>query len=156
MGDRHPQPAGEKKDEQGLPIVQVTEKCRTLETLLQFIYPFVNPTITTFEDLSSLTDAAFKYDVTSVLKTVQMLLRECRFMDSQPLRVYAIAKRYSFREVEKDTIKKCYGVNPSKNPSLLTPPEMEYLTARDLHRLLIYRRARADGALNILIKSRTS
>ncbi|KZT40256.1 hypothetical protein SISSUDRAFT_531403 [Sistotremastrum suecicum HHB10207 ss-3] len=150
IGDRYPHSAGETEDEQGLPIVEMTETSATLKALLRFIYPCPNPTISRFEHLSSITDAAFKYDIATVLKAVRMLLQESQFMDSQPLRVYAIAKRYEFRDVEKAAIRQCYGINPASDPSLLSFPEMEYLSARDLHRLLIYRRARANDAIDIV------
>ncbi|KZS97995.1 hypothetical protein SISNIDRAFT_449608 [Sistotremastrum niveocremeum HHB9708] len=157
IGDRQAQPVGTALDPlHGLPFVEVTEAAHTLAALLEFVYPVTNPTIKTFELLSNLTDAAHKYDVAVVLKAVQLSLRESRFMDPQPLRVYAIAKRYGFSQVEKDAVRKCYAINPAKVPSLLIPREMEYLSARDLHRLLVYKRARAKGAIDLLAQARLS
>ncbi|KZS91938.1 hypothetical protein SISNIDRAFT_467184 [Sistotremastrum niveocremeum HHB9708] len=151
IGDHHPKDRTTHDAHGGLLSVQLMETGETLEALLRVIYPLPNPAINTIELLSSLTDAAVKYDVGAAISYVRSLLLEDRFLSQWPLRVYAIAKRYSFSDVEDAALKKCYGLDLGE-PWLLSYPETKNLGALDLHKLIVFKQKRTKEAIAKLPK----
>lgn len=77
-----------------LPEIPVSEHANILATLFQFLYPVKNPDIETLDDLVLVLDAALKYDFTAAIGSLKTLLISPRFLESLPLRVFAIACRY--------------------------------------------------------------
>lgn len=80
-----------------LPEIPVSEHANTLATLFQFLYPVKNPEIETLDDLVLVLDAALKYDFTAAIGNLKTLLISPCFLESLPLRVYAIACRYEVK-----------------------------------------------------------
>lgn len=156
LGDNHPSWVDALKNipTKGLPSIQLTESWETIDAFLRLIYPLPKPSVETLSLLSTLTDAAVKYDAAVVLQYTKVLLCETRFISEDPVRVYAIAKHYHFQIVEKEAIKFCLAIDLSA-PSLLASPETTFLTAHDLHRLLVFKQYRTRDALAELAKLQT-
>lgn len=137
----------EMKD--GLPVVQVTEESKTLEMLLSMCYPMAivdPPTLEMLEDVCVLLDAAIKYNLERVEKRVRGYLVEPRFLEIDPVRVYAIACHYRL-EAEAKLAAKATVFKPLwKRPY---GAELELITGAQLHLLLQYHDNCVDSAKNL-------
>jgi hypothetical protein len=81
----------------GLPIVDLTEISRTIKGLLSFCYPVIytgKVELETLSEVSALLEAARKYEIEGIRKDVVQSLTRTRFLEQEPLRVYAIACRH--------------------------------------------------------------
>lgn len=88
-----PQPG---KTGEGLAEVPMPDAEKVLDRLLRFIYPIPDPTIDTLEQLSAVLETAVKYQVEIVMSALQKILVSQTFLKDEPIRVWAIAARYSF------------------------------------------------------------
>ncbi|KAL5513335.1 hypothetical protein ACEPAH_3734 [Sanghuangporus vaninii] len=89
-----PQP----EDQSNVPTISVSEDSRTLDVLLRFCYPIKNPVV---EDLSlaeTVLAAALKYEMEIVVQGMCRVLVSEKALDTQPLRVYAIACQHKLAE----------------------------------------------------------
>ena len=84
-----------------IPHVDLPETAATLDTLLRYIYPIPSPKIEDFTTLSNLLVSAEEYGAEGVISRLRTILVSSRFLDLDPLRVYAIACRWSFFEEAK-------------------------------------------------------
>jgi len=94
--------SNEMKD--GLPVVQLTEDKKTLEMLLSMCYPtaVMDPRDPkTLTETHRLLDAAIKYNVERVEKRVRGWIFGPRFLNTDPVRVFAIACHYQLGEEAK-------------------------------------------------------
>lgn len=133
--------------EDGLPVITMSEDSATLEDLLRICYPVRNPEIKTIEELRMLLEAATKYAVDVAVDFARDRLSD--FAESMPLRVYAIAVRYGFKEETKFAAK-CFLNHPVHT---MYEPELEEITGGAYHRLLEYHRrcsVAASGLINNL------
>ncbi|TFY82478.1 hypothetical protein EWM64_g1530 [Hericium alpestre] len=80
-----------------LPIVDVTEDARTLETILRYCYPVEWPTVTQLSDVRLILEAAQKYDLDAAYKLGVASLKSC--IDQDVLGVFAIACRCKLNDV---------------------------------------------------------
>jgi len=128
--------SNERKD--GLPVVQVTEEKKTLEMLLLMCYPMSvidPPDLETLNEVHLLLDAAIKYNMERVEKRVRGWLVAPRFLDIDPVRVFAIACHHRLKaEAELAAGATCF------MPLLQRPygPELEFITGGQLYQLLQY------------------
>ncbi|KAG0709451.1 hypothetical protein DFH29DRAFT_231276 [Suillus ampliporus] len=81
----------------GLPIIPVAEKSVVLRKLLGFCSPVYDTDVPALEDLDivmSVLDAADKYDMKRVGNFIVKMIAAPRFLEKEPMRVFAIACRY--------------------------------------------------------------
>jgi len=81
----------------GLPIIPVAEKSLVLRKLLSFCSPVYETDVPVLEDLDivmSVLDAADKYDMKRVGRFIVKMITAPRFLEKEPMRVFAIACRY--------------------------------------------------------------
>jgi hypothetical protein len=126
--------------EDGVPVIQMSEDNRTLQLLLQFCYPLALldvPRLSTLQELQKLVEAAHKFDMDGVKIFTQRTLVEPRFIESQPLRVFAIAIRFGWA-AEAKTAARYTLRQPITNPVFVE--ELVYITAAAYHRLQEYHR----------------
>ena len=83
-----------------IPIVDVPESSDILEPFLQYLYPRSPPTIPDISMWSALYAIADKYDAEVVMDPLRDML-VLRFLETSPLRVYALASRWGFEEEAK-------------------------------------------------------
>jgi hypothetical protein len=140
-----PQPKIAKEVQDGIPVIHMAEDKQTLKTLLGFCYPISMHAPPQFESLSELqkvADAAFKYEMEGIQRHARKELIEPRFVESQPLRVFAIAHRYGWaaevRLAAKNTLQM-----PKDHPFVA---ELAYISAAIYHRLQEYRRVCGEVA----------
>ena len=140
-------PQSPSQSEPLIPVVDVSEPNDTLEKLLQFIYPVINPPVNTLDELVDLLEAATKYDMIVAVETLRKLLVEPRFAESWPTRVYAIASRFDLEEEAKIASRYTLSINVLDCP---LSEDLKHITAFQYHRLLDLHRRRAKAAQELL------
>jgi hypothetical protein len=133
------------------PYVEVSEDSTTLRTLLQLIYPIADrPTANTFstiDDLISVFESAFKYDVDAAIVQLRMILIAPKWLESSPLRVYAVAMRWDLEDeakvASKYTLRECLYDSP-----LLR--DFNHTSGYALQRLVALHRTRSTAASELL------
>ena len=126
-----------------LPHVDLPETATILDILLRYIYPIPSPKIEDFATLSNLLVSAEKYGAEGVISRLRIILASSHFLDTDPLRVYAIACRWSFLEEAKLASTRTVYADLVKQGEGCTE-DMKYMSGLDYHRLLVLQRARKD------------
>lgn len=85
--------------------VDLTEDGNTLDKLLRLIYPVDEAAGTSLDDLSKIFLACVKYQIRGVLKKASRTLLE--HVESEPLRVYAIARMAELDDVARKAAYQC-------------------------------------------------
>ncbi|KAF9466152.1 hypothetical protein BDZ94DRAFT_1252231 [Collybia nuda] len=143
-----PQPDSVEDD---LPVILMSEDKHTLEILLRLCYPISveEPMpITSLKDLQLVIQAAMKLEMEGIQKYTRKVLLEPRFIESQPLRVFAIACRYGWaaeaRKAARFTLRQ-----PITVPFV---EELEYISAAIFYRLQEYHRRCGDIAASRILE----
>ncbi|KAF9647389.1 hypothetical protein BDM02DRAFT_3084895, partial [Thelephora ganbajun] len=123
--------------------VDLPETTATLDILLRYIYPIPSPKIVDFTTLSNVLVAAEKYGAEGVTSRLRTILVSSHFLDIDPLRVYAIACRWSFLEEAKLASTRTVYVDLVKQGEECTE-DMKYMSGLDYHRLLVLQQTRKD------------
>lgn len=124
-----------------LPRVDLPETTTTLDILLRYIYPIPSPKIEDFATLGSVLISAEKYGAEGVISRLRTILVSPRFLDTDPLRVYAVACRWSLLEEAKLASTRTVYVDLIKQGEGCTE-DMKYMSGLDFHRLLVLQQAR--------------
>lgn len=135
----------------GLPIIIVSETSDTLEQLLRLCYPMAAvepPVLDTLEDVHSLLEATMKYEVERAEKRVRTWLIAPHILDTDPVRVFAIASRYKLRAEAAAAAKASFN-----RPLLKRPygPELELITGGQLYQLLQYHERCRDAVRSLAV-----
>ena len=83
------------------PIIDVAESSDVLEPFLQYLYPLSPPKIPDISMWTALSTVADKYGAEVVMDSLRDMLIP-RFLETSPLRVYALASRWGFKEEAKN------------------------------------------------------
>ena len=126
-----------------LPQVDLPETATTLDILLRYIYPIPSPKIEDFATLSNVVVSAEKYGAEGVISQLRTTLVSSHFLDLNPLRVYAIACRWSFFEEAKLASTRAVCADLVKQGENCTD-DMKYMSGLDYHRLLVLQKDRKD------------
>lgn len=129
------------------PVISVAESSKTLETLLRYVYPIPNPSISTLDELNLVLGAALKYDFAVVVETLRRLLTAREFLETSPTRVFAIASRHDLEEEAKLASRYTLNINILDCP---LSDDLKYITAYSYHRLLNLHRRRSQAAQALL------
>jgi BTB/POZ domain len=120
--------------EDALPVISVSESSRTLEKFLVFCYPGRDPELADLNDVGDMLEVMSKYDVEAVKNRVRKSLLEPIFLETEPLRVFAIAQLYHLE----------YETRRAALYTLCRPQfedycaELEHISARPYYRLAEY------------------
>ncbi|KAF8159348.1 hypothetical protein B0H34DRAFT_767583 [Crassisporium funariophilum] len=141
-----PQPIGspspyshECQDSKNVPVIQMTEDTDTLRFLLALCLPVSVcklPYFTCLEELHKVIEAAFKFEMEGLQKHLRAELITLRFIESQPMRVFAIAYRYGWDEEAKKAAR--YALRHPMNGPFF--PELGYISGATYYRLQEYHR----------------
>lgn len=139
-----PQPPSDDT-KQELPFVQLNESTRTLDVLLQMIYPDKHPKDIAFAEVHKVLKAADKYDMHAVVARLGDLLRQTRYARNYPFEVFALACQYNLGDdlVRQAAEESLLHPSPLKRLGQL-PPEVGGLSAIAYHSLLAYRQRCID------------
>lgn len=136
-----PQSGSESKDApeviDGAVVIPIEETSQTARKTLLFCFPryVAIDSFNSLEELKPVMQMASKYDMAGVLKCIGDILIEPRFVESDPMRVFALACRYGMANEAKIAARQTLRLSISERPYV---PELEYLTAGALHRLHEY------------------
>ncbi|KAG5644883.1 hypothetical protein DXG03_007524 [Asterophora parasitica] len=129
-----PQPDGDDET----PVMEMDEDTHTLELVLGLCFPVTMhglPRLESLRDLRLVMETAVKFDMDGIQQYVRTVLVEPRFIETQPLRVFAIACRYGWTEEAQGAA--WYTLRyPADDPLV---DELELISAGMYHRLLRYR-----------------
>lgn len=121
----------------GLPIVSIDENHRALDLMLRLIYPLTQPKLRSIGDGMTLGRLVDKYVmVDSAAQRTKELLTG-RFLESDPLALYALACKYGWKAVAEQAALQTLKIKDLGRPSHYVK-ELEDVTGGDLHRLLTY------------------
>jgi len=138
----------EAKD--GLPIVDLAEKSGTIKNLLSFCYPAIYNgnvgLVETLSEVSALLEVVQKYEMEGIRKAVVRSLIQPRFLEQEPLRVYAIACRHKL-ETEARLAAKHTLHRPSMEDAYFE--ELASIDAGQLYRAQLYRKECAKAAMKV-------
>ncbi|TFK21775.1 hypothetical protein FA15DRAFT_681962 [Coprinopsis marcescibilis] len=122
-----------------IPVVQMAEDREVLDILLGFCYPLSAHSLPSFSSLAILqrvADASLKFEMDGILRHVRQELVSPRFLETQPIRVYALAYHYGWVEEMKlaarDTLR-----HSMPGPYV---PELKGVSPAAYHRLQQYHR----------------
>ena len=128
------------------PLV-LSEPAYVIDSLLHFMYPLPAPT---FDNLSALTKvlaASVEYDVSIATTALRKQLISPHFLSSEPLRVFAIACRFGFKNEASEASNATLSINLLDAPLI---EELKYVSAYDYHRLLSLHSTRGRAARKVL------
>ena len=93
-----PQPATDPPSQ--IPTINLSDPSDILKPFIQYLYPQPPPQITDISMWASLYAIADKYNAEVVMELLRDMLVP-RFLETNPLRVYALASRWGFEEAAK-------------------------------------------------------
>lgn len=129
----------------GVPVVDLTEKSRTLDFLFSFSYPCPNPELKSLDDVHVVLEAANKYQMEDVILYARRSWNELSALD--PLRAFAIAcNRHWEEEAHAAALLSLREpVWPLEPPMA---PEFRHISADTAIRLMSYQRRCGMAAKN--------
>jgi hypothetical protein len=145
-----PQPKSTTTDEP-IPVLDVAESSAVFDPLLRFLYPVPDPEVTTLDALVALLCAAVKYDMAAVMHRLRVLLVSPAFIESAPLRVFAIASRFDMEEEAKMASKHTLRMRVLDAP---LSDDLRHISAYSYHQLLQLHQRRGEAALQALCVSK--
>lgn len=127
--------AGADDLKDGLPVVPFTEDSHTLNGLLGVLYPGRGMCDMDISLAANVLGAADKYCLLGVVRQMELVLSQPRVIDEDPMRVYALARRYGMPELAKRAAKETL-LRPFPGPYVA---EFRDTSAGALYDLLAYR-----------------
>lgn len=136
-------------DSEGRPIIPVAEKASALHLLLTWLDPRCIPLRNTLDDLHLAVELADKYDMDCVIKHVQTILKEARrFVDTEPIRVFAIGIRCRDQELVTLAAKETLRFTLEEGLEAYAP-ELKSVSGANVQRLYKYHVACGKAAENV-------
>jgi hypothetical protein len=130
-----------------VPVLNVAETSAVFDPLLRFLYPVPDPEVPTLDALVPLLCAAVKYDMVAVMHRLRVLLVSPTFLESAPLRVFAITSRFDLEEEAKVASKYTLRVRVLDVPLC---DDLRHISAYSYHQLLQLHRGRGEAARKAL------
>ncbi|KAG8221050.1 hypothetical protein J3R82DRAFT_2560 [Butyriboletus roseoflavus] len=135
-----PQPQARSAHEEmhnGLEVIPVTENSRVLDMLLRFCYPATidDHRLENAVDVEGVLEAAIKYGMEEVERSVRRTLLEPSILEKETLHVFAIAYRFRY-EAEAGAAATCLLRQPAPTAN---PTTLKYISQGDLRNLAVYR-----------------
>lgn len=129
----------EYRDPGGLPVIQMTEDRETLCLLLGLCFPVSVseiPHFSSLQELQKVIEATFKFEMEGLQKYLRAELIALRFIEAQPLRVFAIAYRYGWDTEARKASR--YTLRHHMNSTFVS--ELGYISGATYYRLQEYHR----------------
>lgn len=135
----------------GLPVIPVAEKSLVLRKLLSLCSPVYDSALPVLESLDivmSVLDAADKYDMKCVGKFIVKMITAPKFLEQEPMRVFAIACRYR-AEMEANIAARYMLRFAIWEPAYVA--ELDFISGSDYQRLVKYH-ASCGQAMSHLVR----
>ncbi|KAF9466145.1 hypothetical protein BDZ94DRAFT_1306522 [Collybia nuda] len=128
------------------PVIALTEEGNMVYQLLQWIDPRCTPSWE-LKDMQLVLHAADKYNMQGVMHHIEKILTRCtEYVGADPVRIYAIAIRYGFRDLARAAAKESLRLTPEERTNI---PELVLISAEALQHLYIYYFACAKASHNL-------
>lgn len=98
-------PQASNVDSEQMEVIDLAESSTILDGALRFCYPVDDPEFDLAQSLSLVIDAMAKYQMVDVIGRAQTLL-ESRFLEEDPVRIFAIAYRYGWKTLARTAAEK--------------------------------------------------
>lgn len=140
-----PQPSAGSSSTPEPPTIDVQEPSETWNRVLQLLYPVPDPSFTALAQVKPVLEAARKYQLDGITANMRHVLLTPRFVQQEPLRVYAIACCYQLDDVARVAARFTL-----RYPALgACVDELDDIPASLYHRLLDYRVRCAAAAVYV-------
>ncbi|KZO97309.1 hypothetical protein CALVIDRAFT_536331 [Calocera viscosa TUFC12733] len=136
----------ESETDESLPIIDCQEDSITLQKLLQLIYPVPNPDFRNVDEVQPVLEAANKFEVDAAMAALVSVLRSPRMLASDPVRIYALACRYSLPSLSRAAAAACLRVDLDETGEM----SVVGLSAESFTRLLNWRNLRGAQIRKLL------
>ncbi|GLB41646.1 putative BTB/POZ domain containing protein [Lyophyllum shimeji] len=136
-------------NDDGTPVMEMEEDKHTLELILGLCYPISvkePPPLSSLKDLLIVTRAVLKFEMSGIQNYVKGVLVQPRFIEAQPLRVFAIACHFGWAK-EAGEAARC----TLRQAADIWVDELELISGATYHRLLRYRRKCAAAASRVVL-----
>ncbi|KAF8610420.1 hypothetical protein BDV93DRAFT_503205 [Ceratobasidium sp. AG-I] len=130
-------------------VMTISETSRTLNLLLQYIYPMAHPLLTTLNDIQAVLIAADKYDVGFITEDLRSKLIGPTILSASPIRAYAVACRLGFKEEALQAAKRTFSFDFAEKD--LEGDREVGLSTHDAFALFRFQRRRVDAVINVLL-----
>ena len=128
-------------DASDAPVIQMAEDAQTLRLLLGLCLPISvapPPRFASLHEMHKVIEAACKFEMEGVLSYLRSEIVLPRFIEAQPLRVFAIAYRYGWDAAARQAAR--YTLRHPIDVGLAFVPELEFISGATLCRLQEYHR----------------
>jgi hypothetical protein len=122
-----------------IPVIQMTEDKETLALLLGLCFPLsihTHPCLSSLDQLQSVAETASKFEMEGIQNHLRAELVSPRFIESQPLRVFAIAYRYAWDEEARKAAR--FTLRHPLNVPFVN--ELQYISGATFYKLQEYHR----------------
>lgn len=121
----------------GLSVVKLMEDSCTLEALLQACYPTTGPHLNSIDSVLHILGVAEKYEITACHELARVVIAS--LAEDQPIRAYAVACRYGFKDVAVRAARACLtmtfdSIVRTNCPELTTVTGSQYQNLLQYHR----------------------
>lgn len=130
-------------------IMTITESARTINLLLQYIYPMAHPVLSSLNDIQAVLLAADKYDVSFVTEDLRAKLVSPAVLGASPIRAYAVACRLGLRDEALKAAKETFSFDFAEKD--LEGDREVGLSTHDAFALFRFQRRRVDVIINALL-----
>lgn len=134
-------------DASDAPVIQMAEDAQTLRLLLGFCLPVSvapPPRLSSIHEMHKVIEAACKFEMEGVLAYLRSEIVLPRFIEAQPLRVFAIAYRYGWDAEARKAAR--YTLRHPIDVAMAFVPELEFISGATLCRLREYHRVCGEVA----------
>lgn len=140
-----PQPSQPAMTDTPLPVVQIAEPAGVFEIFLRLIYPIEPPIVNSLLLVNDLFRLAAKYIAGGVRAKLKQILLTPAFLKSDPIAVYAIARRAGLDNEAKLAIPYTFEIDLVGE---FPKSKLQGMTAESYHRLLVEHSLRRDQLVN--------
>jgi hypothetical protein len=122
-------------------VIHVDEECTTLHDILRMISAMELPPLSSFDVIEPILHAAEKFEMPGPISIIREVISHPRFMQENPLKVYALACRYGWEQLAQNSSQLTLSLD------LLSPTlthALRSLSPDGLLRLLYLHRRRRD------------
>jgi hypothetical protein len=135
----------------GLPVVSISEHSRTIETLLKLLHPRCLVPLDSIDDIGQILEMSKKYDMEGVAEHTRVMAKRVllHVETNDPIRAYAVAIRFQLKDEATSAARSTLRLSMSEVLDRTPGEELKYITGTQLHSLYNYHHkcGRAASAL---------
>ncbi|CCO26320.1 hypothetical protein BN14_00340 [Rhizoctonia solani AG-1 IB] len=130
-------------------IMTISETARTLNLLLQYIYPMAHPVLASLSDIQTVLLAADKYDVSFITDDLRAKLVSPAVLGTSPIKAYAVACRLGMHEEALKAAQETFSLDFAEKD--LEGDRDIRLRTHDAFALFRFQKNRVNAVINVLL-----